>query len=332
MAAAAGPMAARLLLIGLVVQCVAAKKETPVTLDADAPIEHTGELDAMSKLMNAPQMEGKKIGKREIAADGKSGRIFLEPENDEPTHWSPQFQIGMHELRKRVETEDLVLVYFFTSDQDDIGRSHENGLKFEAAARELMEGDYELSLVLVDVEKVAARDRELLREYGVFKPHTYKLFINGKSHNYRGPTSSAGIVSYMNEKAGRPTKKVESAKELDALLANATATVVVGVFGPAYQGASSRELFAEAARELREAGRLSFVEVSTKTANGASRFADEATPFDTGTSVYAVVRSPKWLGKSETPYFTSTDFRKMHSCARVLPCLRAAQAPAHVVA
>ena len=292
------------------------EKPPPKVLEADAPVQTSGELDAMQKVLNSPQMEGKKFGKREIAADGKSGRIFLEPEDgQEQEQWSPQFQVSLHELRKRVETEDLVLAYFFSSEKNELGLSHDNGKKFEAAARELIEGEDEISLVLVDLEKHRGRDEDLLREYGVFKPHTYKLFVNGKPSPYRGSHETQGIVWFMNDKAGRATTKVETSEALDAVLADASWTIVVGVFGPAYQGASSRELFAEAARELRESGRLSFVEVSTKVANGAARFAKETTPFDTATSVYAVVRSPKWLGKTETPYFTSTDFRKMHSCA-----------------
>ena len=123
----------------------------------------------------------------------------------------------------------------------------------------------------------------------------------------------------MAERSGPPTTKLETAEQLDALLGNASATVVVGIFGPAYQGASSREVFAESARDLLEAGRLSFVEVSTRVANAAKIFAGEAQPFDTATSVCAVVRSPKWLGKGETPYHTMTEFRKMRSCAPLAP-------------
>ena len=280
--------------------------------EAEPESYHPSELDAMSQVVNSEKMKGMKFGKREEAADGKSGRIFLEPENAdaEPTHWQPKFATHIQALKKRVQQEDLVLVYFFSSAEEELNQSHENGKRFDEAAQQLIEGEYEVTALMVDVAKT--KD-DVLKEWGVLRPQMYKVFVNGKPTNYRGSTETAGLVASMNERAGPPTTKLDTSAALDAHLANATSTVVVGVFGPAYQGSSSRELFADSARELRDAGRLSFVEVSTKVANGAQRFAGQPMPFDTATSVYAVVRSPKWLGKAEEAFHTATDFRKMTS-------------------
>ena len=107
--------------------------------------------------------------------------MFLQPENGERFQWAPKFSVSLRNLRKKVESEDLVLAYFFSSEEEELSGSHENGQRFEVAAKELLEGEHELSLLMVDLKFEAPLDRDnILREYGVFKPHTYKLFINGQ--------------------------------------------------------------------------------------------------------------------------------------------------------
>ena len=295
-------------------------KPDEVEIPLDSPPVHSSEANALGQLAGHEKMKGMKIGKRTIAADGKSGQIMLEPEDGaEKERWTPTFRVTLNELRRRVETEDLVLALFMSSAEEHIGQSHTNGKAFDEAAHRINElDDYEVSLLLVDLEqeKDNADSQQLLREYGAKDPHTYKLFVNGKPTSLppHSRVDADGLVNLITERAGPPSTKIESAEALDALLGNASSTVVVGIFGPAYQGAASRELYSTAARELRETDRLRFVEVGTRVANLAKIFAaDKDHPFDTGVSVYAVVRSLKWLGKSETRYFTSTDFRKIHA-------------------
>ena len=48
---------------------------------------------------------------------------MLEPEDNTPKHWSPQFVVGASELRHRVESEDTVLVYFWSSAEQHLSRS-----------------------------------------------------------------------------------------------------------------------------------------------------------------------------------------------------------------
>jgi len=290
------------------------KKKEPEMREVsdDEPLEKA-EFDAMSQVANSDKMKGMKFGKREVSADGKSGRITLEPESSEPEKWDPQHMISLPALRRQVDTEPAVFAFFMSSEEGWLSDAADKGKKVDEAAKVLLESDDQVTACMIDMHKVPPDQKYVLSEWGVRQPSTYKVFINGSPRDYRGRIDAEGIVSHMKDVSGSASTKLETAEALDNLLGNASHTVVVGVFGPAYQGASSREIFQDSARSLRDPGRLSFVEVSTKIANNAQRFSEEAVPFDTATSVFAVVRSPKWLVKGESAYATATDFRKITS-------------------
>ena len=267
------------------------------------------EADALGQALGSGKMEGKQVTGRKIAKDGKSGMIQFGDPNGEKELWTPKFVVNTRDLEKLYTTEDYVLVYFFSTEGDgNLQASHSGGKPFEEAAQALLEGELEVSLVMVDMAKV---DPQPLKEIGVTRPHTYRLFVNGKPKEYRGPREAKGIIAYMQHHVGPASVKIETSAALDELLeSNSSVTNVVGVFGPAYEGSSMREKFADAARDLRDTGRLHFYEVSTYTARGAKKFAAES--FDTSESAMAVVKPAKWVGKAEVPYALTTDFRSVH--------------------
>ena len=238
---------------------------------------------------------------------------MLEPEDGAEKERDDSFRVTLNELRRRVETEDLVLALFMWVMEEHIGQSHTNGKAFDEAAHRINElDDYEVSLLLVDLEqeKDNADSQQLLREYGAKDP-TYKLFVNGKPTSLppHSRVDADGLVNLITER-GPPSTKIESAEALDALLGNASLTVVVGIFGPAYQGAASRELYSTAARELRETDRLLPL---SRSAHASPTSPRSLRPIRTIHSTRECLCTPssgslKWLGKSETRYFTSTDF------------------------
>ena len=283
------------------------RQEKVYKLSADAPPVTHDEQDAMKQAATSEQMKGMKLGRREVAADGMSGRMFLQPEDGARFQWAPKFATSLRNLRKKVESEDLVLAYFFSSEEEELSASHEKGQRFETAAKELLEGEHELSLLMIDLKHEAALDRDILREYGVFKPHTYKLFINGRPSTYHGRIDAEGLVAYMNERAGPPSTKIESAAALDELLAHANGTTIVGIFGAGYEGASAKDKFITAASDMRDMS-FRFVDMSSRVANGVELFGGG---LDTSKPIFAVVPSSAWLAPGEETYRTSTDFRRI---------------------
>ena len=312
-------MAKRFVTIAVLLSVLAvsiAKKKNPQDDMVDLPMQadaSKGEMDALSQAMGSDKLQGKTLTGRKISKDGKSGMLQFGNPNGEREHWTPKFTVSERELRSKIGLEDFVLAYFFTTESDDhLQESHANGKKFEEAAQELLEGEDETTLVMVDLSK---NDRESLRELGVTKPHQYRIFINGKSKEYRGSTEAKGIVYYMNQRTGPPSTKIETSEALDELLGgNGTATMVVGVFGPAYEGNSARQIYTDAARDLRDAARLHFFEASTYVARGSKRLAKES--FDTSESALVVHKPAKWIAKNEAPYALSTDFRSVHRFVR----------------
>ena len=95
----------------LSVLALGASAKEPEYVDAPEDQYQKSELDAMSQVAGSEKMKGMKFGKREVAKDGMSGRIFLEPEGgpSPPETWNPQFVVSPRALRSSAGSEDLVL-------------------------------------------------------------------------------------------------------------------------------------------------------------------------------------------------------------------------------
>lgn len=164
--------------------------------------------------------------KSTIAPDGMSGTIQLG--GGENTMWTPKYPVGASELRRMIDNEKLLLVLFFSSAEGLIGMAHENGKEFEIAAEDLIEGDSEVMCAMFDV-----KDQPWVREHGVQDPEkgpVIKLFRDGTPSNYHGQVSSHAIIQYVQSAADAASVELNSAAELDELLASASQPVVVGFF------------------------------------------------------------------------------------------------------
>jgi len=312
----------RVLYLAAIAALALGKKQAPemIPVDDEAPMSKS-EGDALMQAIQQKKIDPDSKIERKVAPDGKSGMISFSNPNAQQERWTPEFAVRGSEVRRRIESDDLLLVYFFSSKEEELGRSHEMGKEFEQAAKELIEGEDQVPILLVDLAK------DDLADIGITKPHTVKLYVQGIARPYNGPVSAAAIVQYMSERGGAPAQKLHSSTALDEYLGNATGTVVVGIFGPAYQGTSSRTYYTTMAVKMRVPGVLSFVDVGMKTANEAARFADRVAdqPFDPAESAYVVVPPHKWVAKGETPYTVFTSFRDMfktipkHAHPRVAP-------------
>ncbi len=259
---------------------------------------------------------GHKLGKSTIAPDGKSGHIQLAGSGEKEL-WTPAYLVSGGDLRRQIKAEDLLMVLFFSSDESDIKRAQTAGLEFEKAAKELLEGELQLPMLMLDAGKDdgkrAAKDFDVA--VGEDSPVAYVVFKDGRPTRYRGRTDAASLVEYMMMRAGPPTTRVDTAKRLDEILSAASETVVVGSFGgpPGITGPTAqRESFRQAAEQLRESVR--FVEADAKVANAAAPFASAA-PFEEKASGYAIVLPPRWVAKAEPPFAYSTDFKTVLSSA-----------------
>eukprot|EP00966_Prymnesium_polylepis_P214055 4957896-Prymnesium_polylepis.1 len=104
-------------------------------------------------------------------------------------------------------------------------------------------------------------------------------------------SSAAAIAAWMREQTGAPTQQLRDAKQLDALLAESAAPVVVGVFAAGSKAQSktpsgiARGHFVASAERMR--GTMTYVEVSARTANAAQAFNANA-PFEPTVCAFAL--------------------------------------------
>ena len=199
-AAVVGALLLGLLLLAAPAPAAGAKKKKPKKaaaaapeleeLPLDAEIAGKGELDALTKIAGSDKMKGKTLSKREISKDGKSGMLTFSDPDAQGQEWKPAFQQDERELQKTIQSYDTVLVYFWSSANDnDLIRSHEQGKLFEAAAQQLEEMEHDASLTLASIDLHKAGPLGTM-ELGNPKPHSHKLYINGKPRPYAGPAST----------------------------------------------------------------------------------------------------------------------------------------------
>jgi len=281
-------------------------------VDMDAPMPNA-EMDALTQAAGAERLKGMDVVGRKVAPDGKSGMLQFGNPNAEREQWTPQHVVSHRELLHKIENENIVLAYFFSSAEDELGTSHQNGKIVEEAAQQLLEHEEEVPLVMVDFNRMDKEDAAA--DFGITRPQQFVLFMGSKPMPYTGPTDAKGIVGYMTARSGAAVHKLTTAAALDAVLDDAAAaavTVVVGAFRAGYEGGTAKTSFYTKATEMRDPSRLRFVETTFKTANAAKRLA-ERPPFDGYQSAYVVLPPASWLGKSEAAYHLSSDFRKLFS-------------------
>uniref|UniRef100_A0A1A8U1U1 Protein disulfide-isomerase A4 n=1 Tax=Nothobranchius furzeri TaxID=105023 RepID=A0A1A8U1U1_NOTFU len=142
-----------------------------------------------------------------------------------------------------VNNADIILVEFYAP---WCGHCKRLAPEYEKAAKALSQRTPPILLAKVD----ATVESEVASLFGVTGYPTLKIFRKGKVFDYNGPREQYGIVNYMSEQAGPPSKQIQSAKQVQELLKDGDEAVIVGVFSGEQDAAY--ETYIEACNALRE--------------------------------------------------------------------------------
>ncbi|XP_019731099.1 protein disulfide-isomerase A4 isoform X1 [Hippocampus comes] len=142
-----------------------------------------------------------------------------------------------------VNNADIILVEFYAP---WCGHCKRLAPEYEKAAKELSRRSPPIPLAKVD----ATVENEVASRFDVSGYPTLKIFRKGKVFEYNGPREQHGIVDYMGEQAGPPSKQVQAAKQVQELLKDGDDAVIVGIFSSEQDAAY--ETYIEACNSLRE--------------------------------------------------------------------------------
>ncbi|XP_029935147.1 protein disulfide-isomerase A4 [Myripristis murdjan] len=142
-----------------------------------------------------------------------------------------------------VNNADIILVEFYAP---WCGHCKRLAPEYEKAAKELSQRTPPIPLAKVD----ATVESEIATRFEVSGYPTLKIFRKGKAFEYNGPREKYGIVDYMSEQAGPPSKQVQTVKQVQELIKDGDDAVIVGVFSSEQDAAF--EIYIEACNALRE--------------------------------------------------------------------------------
>ncbi|KAF3835984.1 hypothetical protein F7725_028542 [Dissostichus mawsoni] len=114
-----------------------------------------------------------------------------------------------------VNNADIILVEFYAP----------WSVKYEKAAKDLSQRSPPIPLAKVD----GTIESELASRFDVTGYPTIKIFRKGKMFDFNGPRQHQGIVDYMGEQAGPPSKQVQAVKQVQDLIKDGDDAVIVGV-------------------------------------------------------------------------------------------------------
>uniref|UniRef100_A0A8C7P5M2 Protein disulfide-isomerase n=1 Tax=Oncorhynchus mykiss TaxID=8022 RepID=A0A8C7P5M2_ONCMY len=142
-----------------------------------------------------------------------------------------------------VNSADIILVEFYAP---WCGHCKQLAPEYEKAAKALSQRSPPISLAKVD----ATQENDIANRFGVSGYPTLKIFRKGKAFDYNGPREKIGIVDYMSEQAGPPSKQVQTVKQVQELIKDGDDAVIVGVFSSEQD--MTYDLYLEACNILRE--------------------------------------------------------------------------------
>ncbi|KAK5850205.1 hypothetical protein PBY51_014473 [Eleginops maclovinus] len=142
-----------------------------------------------------------------------------------------------------VNNADIILVEFYAP---WCGHCKSLAPEYEKAAKDLSQRSPPIPLAKVD----ATVESEVASRFEVTGYPTIKIFRKGKMFDYNGPREHRGIVDYMIEQAGPPSKQVQAVKQVQELIKDGDDAVIVGVFSSEQDAAY--EIYIEACNVLRE--------------------------------------------------------------------------------
>ncbi|XP_007956713.1 protein disulfide-isomerase A4 [Orycteropus afer afer] len=226
------------------------------TLKGDDPPIPVAKIDATTASMLASKFDVNgyptiKILKKGQAIDYEGSRTQEEivakvREVAQPT-WTPPPEATLvltaENFDSVVNEADIILVEFYAP---WCGHCKKLAPEYEKAAKELSRRSPPIPLAKVD----ATAETGLAQRFSVSGYPTLKIFRRGKPFDYNGPREKYGIVDYMVEQAGPPSKALVGLKQVQEFLKDGDDVIVIGVFqgesDPAYQQ------YQEAANSLRE--------------------------------------------------------------------------------
>ncbi|KAJ8376556.1 hypothetical protein SKAU_G00071360 [Synaphobranchus kaupii] len=118
--------------------------------------------------------------------------------------------------------------------------------EYEKAAKVLSMHSPPIPLAKVD----ATVENEIASRFEVSGYPTLKIFRKGKPFEYNGPREKDGIVDYMAEQAGPPSKQIQTQKQVQGFIKDGDDIVIVGVFSSEQDTAF--EVYQEACNILRD--------------------------------------------------------------------------------
>ncbi|XP_017309171.1 protein disulfide-isomerase A4 [Ictalurus punctatus] len=142
-----------------------------------------------------------------------------------------------------VNNADIILVEFYAP---WCGHCKRLAPEYEKAAKELGARTPPIPLAKVD----ATAENDLATRFDVTGYPTLKIFRKGKVFDYNGPREKHGIVDYMSEQAGPPSKQVQAVKQIQELVKDGDDAVIVGMFSSEEDAAY--EIYQEACNTLRD--------------------------------------------------------------------------------
>ncbi|KAF6086202.1 hypothetical protein HJG60_008406 [Phyllostomus discolor] len=226
------------------------------TLKENDPPIPVAKIDATSESALASRFDVSgyptiKILKKGQAVDYEGSRtqeeIIAKVKEVSQPNWTPPPEVTLvltkDNFDEVVNDADIILVEFYAP---WCGHCKKLAPEYEKAAKELSKRSPPIPLAKVD----ATAETDLAKRFDVSGYPTLKIFRKGKPFEYNGPREKYGIVDYMIEQSGPPSKEVQALKQVQEFLKDGDDVVIIGVFqaesDPAYQ------LYQDAANSLRE--------------------------------------------------------------------------------
>ncbi|KAK6492164.1 protein disulfide-isomerase A4-like [Huso huso] len=161
--------------------------------------------------------------------------------------WAPPPEVTMvltnDNFDEVVNEADIILVEFYAP---WCGHCKQLAPEYEKAAKELSRRTPPIPLAKVD----ATVESEVAKRFEVSGYPTLKIFRKGKAFEYNGPREEHGIVDYMIEQAGPPTKHIQAVKQIQEFVKDGDDVIIVGVFADDQDAAL--ELYRNTCNNLRE--------------------------------------------------------------------------------
>ncbi|XP_028918956.1 protein disulfide-isomerase A4 isoform X2 [Ornithorhynchus anatinus] len=162
-------------------------------------------------------------------------------------NWTPPPEVTLvltkDNFDEVVNDADIILVEFYAP---WCGHCKKLAPEYEKAAKELSKRTPPIPLAKVD----ATAETDLAKQFDVSGYPTLKIFRRGKPFDYNGPREKYGIVDYMIEQAGPPSKQILSVKQVQEFLKDGDDVIVIGVFKD--ENDNAYKLYQDAANSLRE--------------------------------------------------------------------------------